>query len=156
MVAAGRGHVAIVTEGGQVLTFGYGADGRLGNGLQEDRALPCFVQGNFQESGLDSEQTVMVACGWFHTAAVTATGKCYVWGFGGAGQLGVGETSCKLLPTLIPPHRLGGERVSMVACGLMQTCVVTDEVRCLDLAISAVDVSYQRLLLLGANAAHMS
>ena len=123
MVAAGRGHCAMVTEDGRVLTLGVGTDGRLGSGTDAPSVEARCA------AGLDAERAVMVACGHFHTAAVTASGKLYLWGFGGCGQLAVGDWTSRLRPTPVPARSLGGERVEFVACGLMQTAAVTSQVR---------------------------
>jgi len=126
MVAAGRGHVAIVTEAGCVHTFGLGTDGRLGNGTNQDLRSPRAIGHGAAPDGTNlfsaTERATMVACGYFHTAAVTSAHVCYCWGFGGRGQLGTGDLLSCLTPTLV---ELGGQKVEMVACGLMQTCAVT-------------------------------
>eukprot|EP00802_Teleaulax_amphioxeia_P009873 Tamp_09895.p1 GENE.Tamp_09895~~Tamp_09895.p1 ORF type:complete len:632 (+),score=69.99 Tamp_09895:203-1897(+) len=111
----------MVTEDGRVLTLGVGTDGRLGSGTDAPSVEARCA------AGLDAERAVMVACGHFHTAAVTASGKLYLWGFGGCGQLAVGDWTSRLRPTPVPARSLGGERVEYVACGLMQTAAVTSQ-----------------------------
>jgi len=122
MVAAGRGHCAILTETGRVFTFGVGTDGRLGSGTDAHSLVAR------RAAGLEAEHAVMVACGHFHTGAVTASGKLFLWGFDGRGQLATGESTSRLLPTPVPARVLGGEKIEFVACGLTQTCAVTSQV----------------------------
>ena len=43
----------------------------------------------------------MIACGSWHSAAITSKGALYCWGCGEAGQLGNGKDS---LPDEKPPH----------------------------------------------------
>ena len=67
-VAAGYSHTGIVTEAGDLLMCGWGEDGRLGLGDEEDRATPTLVA----RAVFDGEAVLMVACGAFHTAVLTA------------------------------------------------------------------------------------
>lgn len=43
--------------------------------------------------GFGGERVVQVACGAFHSAAVTESGSVYIWGKEDYGMLGVGQTS---------------------------------------------------------------
>jgi alpha-tubulin suppressor-like RCC1 family protein len=59
--------------------------GQLGVGDLEDRNAPTLV------TTLAGNQVTLLACGWRHTLAVTATGQVYTWGRGVNGQLGHGD-----------------------------------------------------------------
>ena len=50
---------------------------------------------------LGAETVVEISCGLYHTVARTTTGKLYAWGYGGFGQLGVGDWSSRYTPTLV-------------------------------------------------------
>ena len=100
--------------------------GRLGNGSEDDSALLCRTGGDAgARDQLVSERASMVSCGYFHTAATTRSGRCYLWGFGGRGQLGTGNRDSQNLPTPVPAHSFGGAKVEFVACGLHQSCAIT-------------------------------
>ena len=43
-VAAGCGHSLVLTDGGTVLSFGQGEDGKLGHGDQEDQLVPKVIE----------------------------------------------------------------------------------------------------------------
>lgn len=58
-------------------------DGRLGLGDNDNRDIPS-------ELVLD-KPIISVACGLFHTVALTASQTIYVWGRNGDGQLGLGS-----------------------------------------------------------------
>ena len=72
-VACGLFHTAAVSSDGEVFTWGYGYYGQLGHGDRKDRTVPTKVEIP------GGEAIVKVACGDEHTAAVTATGKCFTW-----------------------------------------------------------------------------
>ncbi len=44
-VVCGSDWTSVVTEGGEVYTFGYGANGRLGVGSDQNELLPRLVEG---------------------------------------------------------------------------------------------------------------
>jgi regulator of chromosome condensation len=73
MVACGGLHNAVVTESGQVWTWGCSDDGSLGRPGEETE--PLQVGG-----GLTDESVIGVACGDGQTIAVTATGAVFGWG----------------------------------------------------------------------------
>lgn len=71
-----------------------------------------------------NEQVTAVACGGNHTAAITASGKLFMFGQGNHGQLGHGS-SCSECPTPKQVTCLGNIRVKYVACGESHTAVIT-------------------------------
>ena len=78
-------HALAITSDGQLHSWGGGERGKLGLGSVEDSPTPRLVV------ALKAEAVVAVACGAFHSMAVTRTGKLYVWGSGKDGKLGLGE-----------------------------------------------------------------
>ena len=85
-VAAGDGHGIILTDSGDVYTFGRGKDGQLGNGDTKCFREPQLV------SALQHETVIHVKAGAVSSYAITATGKCYQWGL-------VHESVSRSLPT---------------------------------------------------------
>ncbi|EGZ26227.1 hypothetical protein PHYSODRAFT_486876 [Phytophthora sojae] len=82
-IAAGWAHSALVSTSGEVFTFGWGLYNQLGHGSTQNEVEPVVVDAL---QGVDSE-AVQVACGNWHTAALTASGDLYTWGWGKDGQL---------------------------------------------------------------------
>jgi len=84
MAACGYHFSAAVTEEGDVLTWGKGSDAQLGLDDRDDKLVPTPV------SALASAEArvvvVMVACGYFHSAAVAEDGILYTWGAGALGR----------------------------------------------------------------------
>ena len=78
MVACGRDHTAVVTEGGGVYTFGSGFYGTTGHGDREDQLVPRRMPA----AGFNGERVVMVAGGDVHTVALSEAGHVFTWGYG--------------------------------------------------------------------------
>ena len=92
-VAAGSDYTGIVTEAGDLLMCGYGRAGQLGLGDDDNRATPTLVA----RAVFDGEAVLMVACGKWHTAALTEGGGVYTFGRGEHGQLGHGDRENQLV-----------------------------------------------------------
>lgn len=116
-LACGSGHTCVLTQDGEVYTWGRGDDGRLGHGDNGWKYVPRLV------NALLGQVVTLVTCGSYHTAAVTNNGHLFTWGGGMYGKLGHGnETGCSI------PQRveaLGGVAVKSVACGSRHTVAVT-------------------------------
>ncbi len=80
--AAGEYHAGAVTDKGELFLWGLGSDGQIGDGAKSTQnTSPVHVS-------VAGEKFASVACGGGHTAAITTTGRLYVWGRGRDGQLG--------------------------------------------------------------------
>ena len=123
MLAAGGAHSVALSEAGHVFTWGLGWHGQLGHNDRENQRAPRQVDpGRFGD-----EKVIFVGGGGFHTVAVTARGRLYTWGYGGAGELGHGDTDRRMVPRLVGAGAFGGSAVVMAACGHMHTLVVTHD-----------------------------
>jgi len=94
----GGSHTAALSDEGRVYMWGRCDSGQLGIGekwLQEsdDEGLLGVSQPHLVD-GFDGEKVVQVACGAFHSAAVTEKGNVYMWG--------IGHSSDLQTPTRIP------------------------------------------------------
>lgn len=70
---------AVMTE---VYSWGNGANYQLGTGTAGIQRIPCRLD------TLQNLDITYVAAAKFHSAAVTANGDMYTWGFGRGGRLG--------------------------------------------------------------------
>ncbi|RLN68429.1 hypothetical protein BBP00_00001030 [Phytophthora kernoviae] len=131
-VSCGGTHTAALTNLGRVYVWGRGDSGQLGIGstwLQDtdDDGLLGVSRPHLLE-GFNGEKVVQVACGAFHSAAVTEEGHVYIWGKEDYGMLGVGQTSDQQTPKrveffdTIPALR--------VSCGGWHTVVVAKSGDC--------------------------
>ena len=66
----------------------------------------------------------MVACGAFHTIAVTKAGRTFTFGCGGNGRLGHGDMADRLAPRRI--EALRGVRIAAVSAGSAHSLALTD------------------------------
>lgn len=83
----------------KVFAWGKGIDGQLGTGTQSNAFMPKPVTGFLGD--VDD-----VGCGGSHTIVRMADGKCYGFGNGIYGQLGIGSNKNSSVPVLIPVNNI--------------------------------------------------
>jgi len=98
--AMGHHSIALAADGA-VWSWGYGGEGRLGHGVQQNQLLPKKIEA--------------FAAGDAHSLAITADGAVWSWGGGGGGRLGHGDTQSQSLPKKV--EALAGQRVIAVSAG---------------------------------------
>ena len=117
-IAAGDEHTVFVTGDGLVFACGPNGNGRLGVGDAERRLVPTLVTGQLQ-----GKTAVYITAGCNHTLCITADGSLFSWGDNEFGQLGVGDTEDRHVPTLVTG--LQGKRVVHVVAGEVHTICTT-------------------------------
>ncbi|XP_047951695.1 PH, RCC1 and FYVE domains-containing protein 1-like isoform X1 [Salvia hispanica] len=119
-IACGDRHIALVTRQGEVFTWGEESGGRLGHGIEKDFSCPRLIE-FLAVTNID-----YIACGEFHTGAVSSSGDLYTWGDGAhnAGLLGHGNDVSHWIPKRVS-GLLEGLQVLLVACGTWHSAVVT-------------------------------
>ncbi|KAH7845221.1 hypothetical protein Vadar_025132 [Vaccinium darrowii] len=119
-IACGVRHFALVTRQGEVFTWGEESGGRLGHGIEKDFSRPRLVE------FLAVTNVDFVACGEYHTCAVSTSGDLYSWGDGAhnAGLLGHGTDVSHWIPKRVS-GTLEGLQVLSVACGTWHSALVT-------------------------------
>ena len=81
-VTAGQDHSILLTESGEVYTFGWGADGQTGLAHYRNEHRPSLVKGD-----LAGQHIVKVACVADCVLALSDKGKVFGWGNSEYGQL---------------------------------------------------------------------
>ncbi|KAB2001996.1 hypothetical protein ES319_D11G035200v1 [Gossypium barbadense] len=119
-ISCGYKHAVLVTKQGQIFSWGEGRGGRLGHGVEADVSQPRLI------GALNGSAIGLVACGEFHTCAVTLSGDLYTWGDGchNLGLLGHGTEVSKWIPKMVRGD-IEGMRVSYISCGAWHTAAVT-------------------------------
>lgn len=81
-VTAGQDHSILLTESGEVYTFGWGADGQTGLAHYQNEYRPSLVKGD-----LAGQHIIKVACVADCVLALSDKGKVFGWGNSEYGQL---------------------------------------------------------------------
>ena len=112
MVACGDAFTLVLTDKGEVHSFGKAAHGRTGQGSM----------GEVHETGLVKIQETVkfIDAGCRHAAAVTNSGNLYVWGFNYYHQLGLNSED----KDVDVPVKCPLDKVVSVSCGYFHTMVI--------------------------------
>merc|ERR1739838_837923 len=86
-ISCGKGHVLFLTaRGGEVLALGSNGRGQLG--LEGVFEIPYNHQPERIEA-LEGVRVTRIACGGWHSVALSEEGDAYCWGFNDCGQCAV-------------------------------------------------------------------
>lgn len=108
----------------EVYSFGRNDAGQCGVGADDTETPPKAVLVPTLIESLSVHRVTLVSCGGAHTAAVTAQGALFTWGWGLYGQLGHGSDMKELFhPKEV--SELHGIVISQVSCGGFHTAAVT-------------------------------
>lgn len=119
-VACGGHHSATISDaGGQLMTWGGGAFGKLGHGNRLAQTSPKLV------TALQNKKLVQASLGPHHSAALTQKGEVYTWGQ--AGRLGHASQGAEV-DEMVPRQvmALSSVFVLQVSCGHSHCAVVTE------------------------------
>ncbi|CAG04730.1 unnamed protein product, partial [Tetraodon nigroviridis] len=84
-VSCGESHTLALNDKGQVFSWGLGSNGQLGlNNFEECVRVPRNIK------CLSDVQIAQVACGYWHSHALSKGGQVFSWGQNQFGQLGLG------------------------------------------------------------------
>uniref|UniRef100_A0A8P4KRC0 HECT domain-containing protein n=1 Tax=Dicentrarchus labrax TaxID=13489 RepID=A0A8P4KRC0_DICLA len=84
-MSCGGCHTLALNDKGQVFSWGLGSDGQLGlNNFEECVRVPRNIK------SLSDVQIAQVACGYWHSHALSRGGQVFSWGQNRYGQLGLG------------------------------------------------------------------
>lgn len=99
-----------MAQDGSVYSWGYGFDGSLGQGDENNRTTPTLINA----SNFGGEEVVDIVACFYSTLSITRNGNVYAFGRNHAGQLGVGDRVDRLTPTLVQGALVGKRVVRVV------------------------------------------
>jgi E3 ubiquitin-protein ligase HERC2 len=115
--SCGTTYSSVVTNNGEIFTFGQGRFGKLGHGNSDDKLVPTLIL------ALKSHKIVDVACGDSHTLCATDQGKVFVFGDSNFGELGVGIINGSQVPLLVDSLT----NIGYVYCGIHFSMAITSD-----------------------------
>ena len=121
-------HTFCVTEEGELYSFGYNYRGQLGHGTTTAVATPTLVHG-FGPSF--RRRVEHVSCSYYHSVIADDRGDLFAFGRNDFGQLGLGDATDRLDPTLVQHPYVSKSKngeteklhVVAVTCGQYHTVV---------------------------------
>ena len=84
-ISAGDGYSIALKTDGTLWTWGYNADGQLGDGTRTDKSKPVLIGTDYS----------MIFAGSRHVLALKKNGTLWAWGSNGFGQIGDATTADK-------------------------------------------------------------
>ncbi|CAL1390883.1 unnamed protein product [Linum trigynum] len=118
-VSCGGFFTMVLTKDGKIWNWGANSNYELGRGNKIGGWKPEPIR------HLDDVCVTQIACGGYHSLALTDDGKVLSWGFGGHGQLGHPSNQNQKVPVVI--DALADQRVTYIACGGSSSAAVTDD-----------------------------
>jgi len=116
-VAAGSNHTCAQTPEGALLCWGDNRFGQLGTGSTTPSLVPVAVM-------TDASAATKVFTGGAHTCVIRSDGTFACWGDNRSGQLGLGDSDPRSVPT---PVTALGNGVASASTGGAHTCVVKSD-----------------------------
>ncbi|KAG6472677.1 PH, RCC1 and FYVE domains-containing protein 1-like [Zingiber officinale] len=119
-IACGVRHAALVTRQGEIFAWGEQSGGQLGHGIDRYVSRPRLVE------SLALWNMDYIACGEYHTCAISTSGDLFTWGDGAhyTGLLGHGTDASQWIPKKVSGP-LEGLQVIAVACGVWHSALTT-------------------------------
>ncbi|KAG8050310.1 hypothetical protein GUJ93_ZPchr0009g1658 [Zizania palustris] len=118
-VACGGFFTMALTSDGQLWNWGANSNFELGRGSNSSDWRPQLVP------SLKNFHVIQVACGGYHSLALTDEGVVLSWGHGGHGQLGHPTLQNHRVPLAI--KALSEERIVYIACGGSTSAAISEK-----------------------------
>ena len=100
-IAAGANHMIAITKDSRLFTWGCGEQGQLGRRILERHKTNALAPSNITPGKRRKQnQLEKVACGSYHSLAISSEKELYSWGLNNYGQLGQDSTEETNRPVL--------------------------------------------------------
>jgi alpha-tubulin suppressor-like RCC1 family protein len=128
-LSIGSSHSSALSATGRVFMWGNNASGQLGDGTGTSRIVPTEITSRFSLAGGD--KIILLSIGSFHSSALSATGRVFMWGNNGSGRLGDGTSTSRNVPTEITSRfsLAGGDKIISVSIGSSHSSALSDSGR---------------------------
>jgi len=90
-ISAGGAHSMALDSEGNIYAWGWGGEGQLGNGENNNSNVPILVKK--EDTGLEGKTIKKVMAGGMFSMVLTSDGSLYSWGKNNYGQIGDGTTN---------------------------------------------------------------
>uniref|UniRef100_A0A8C1HRP9 Si:ch73-190m4.1 n=1 Tax=Cyprinus carpio carpio TaxID=630221 RepID=A0A8C1HRP9_CYPCA len=117
-IACGDHHSVALTKDGQVFVWGENSHGQLG--LRKDHPGSPSAQHVQSLSGVPLAQ---ISAGGDHSFVLSLSGVVFGWGKNSAGQLGLGDTTDRHVPTVV--NSLNRKKTVSISCGGEHTATLS-------------------------------
>ncbi|XP_044473732.1 alsin-like [Mangifera indica] len=107
-IAAGLSHTMCISVEGRVYVFGGNQFGQLGTGADQAETKPKLLDAPI----LENKRAKVVSCGARHSAMLAEDGQVLSWGWNKYGQLGLGDSTDRNVPSLVPVDRFLPQNVA--------------------------------------------
>ncbi|XP_057187896.1 probable E3 ubiquitin-protein ligase HERC3 isoform X4 [Triplophysa rosa] len=117
-ITSGDQHSMALTQEGQVFVWGENSHGQLGlgeggSGSQTPQHVQC----------LDGVPLAQISAGGDHSFVLSLSGVVFGWGKNSSGQLGLGDTTDRHVPTVV--KSLNGKKTQFISCGGEHTATLS-------------------------------
>lgn len=119
-ITTGTDHTCVLADG-HAYCWGGGTYGNLGDGTTMSRTTPVAVT----TSGALAGKTVTAITAAGGRTCAVAGGHTYCWGIGVQGALGNGDTTDRLVPTLVENSSFENGKNQLVNTGTFHTCTTS-------------------------------
>lgn len=113
---------------GIVYSWGYGGNGRLGHGDNENQIKPKIIEHLTTANEKFKAKAKKIGCGWNYSLIVDNKGYIWTWGYGKDNELGIDSTDDSAIPKRINSWTLTKKskhiandcdfvQISDIACG---------------------------------------
>ena len=131
-IVCGGYHSFILKESGELFAFGYNYHGELGLGDNENRKIPTLLMKtgddivpslNLPVRDKVKDNTIrQIICGLFHSFILKESGKLFAFGYNRYGQLGLGDSENRNIPTLI----MQDKTIRQIVCGAYHSFILKE------------------------------
>lgn len=121
-VSTGSTHACAIASNKKPYCWGANNYSQLGDGTTVAKTTPNTVTNTGAIAGLD---IVSITANQYNTCALASNETLYCWGYNLNGQLGIGNTTTKNVPTLVPATGiLAGLTIKSFSLGAAHVCAI--------------------------------